>query len=264
MLTPIAHRPAKLKVAALLLPLSILLYVASLTMNVARITGNVSLNAAGIREEIKAKIGGEETLAKVSAEITAVVSGVVRERFPMFANPAVMNRISGGVDEQVRRRGPAMVESVVPHIDVPQPDAEVRRVKLLQTIRDLWTGHDKFLATCLVMFTIFFPVSKYVALISLLTVSAHSTNHQRVIRWLKNWGQWSMGDVFVVAFLVVYLRINTSVISTSKLADIAVRVDVEPGMYVFAASVISAMICSMLLTADPGAADGFRQDSSTS
>ena len=46
-----------------------------------------------------------------------------------------------------------------------------------------------------------------------------------------------MGDVFVVAFLVVYLRINSSVVSTGTLADIAVRVDVEPGMYLFAASV---------------------------
>ena len=225
-------------------------------MNVARVTGNVSLNADGIREEIKAKIGGPDTIAKASAEITAVVSGLVRERFPMFANPAVMNRIASGVDEQMQRRGPAMVETLVPHIEVPQPDAEIRRVKLLQTIKDLWTGHDKFLAICLVMFTIFFPISKYVALISLLMVPTHSTARQGVLRWLKNWGQWSMGDVFVVAFLVVYLRINTSVVSTSKLADIAVRVDVEPGMYVFAASVISAMICSMLLTADAVATDG--------
>ncbi|MEO6030032.1 MAG: paraquat-inducible protein A [Candidatus Binatia bacterium] len=253
MLTSIADRPTSFKVAALLLPLSIVLYVASLTMNVARVTGNVGLNADGIREEIKAKIGGEETLTKVSAEITAVISGVVREKFPMFANPAMLNRISGGVDEQVRRRGPSMVETLVPHIDVPQPAPEVRLMKLLQTIRDLWNDHDKFLATCLVMFTIFFPISKYIALISLLMVAKHSTTQHQVVRWLKNWGQWSMGDVFVVAFLVVYLRINTSVISTSKLADIAVRVDVEPGMYLFAASVILAMICSMLLTAEASA-----------
>ena len=250
MLTSIANRPTSFKVAALLLPVSISLYVASLTMNVARVTGNVSLNADGIRDELKAKIGGEETLKKVSKEITAVIGGVVREKFPLFVNTATMNMISVAVTEQVQRRGPSMIENLVPHMDTPQPDAEVRQMKLLQTIRDLWNRHDKFLATCLVMFTIFFPISKYVALISLLMVAKHSPTHHQVLRWLKNWGQWSMGDVFVVAFLVVYLRINTSVISTSKLADIAVRVDVEPGMYLFAASVILAMICSMLLTAD--------------
>ena len=37
-------------------------------------------------------------------------------------------------------------------------------------------------------------------------------------------------------------------ISSSNLADITVRVGVEPGMYLFAASVISAMVCSMLLS----------------
>ena len=58
-----------------------------------------------------------------------------------------------------------------------------------------------------------------------------------------------MGDVFVVAFMVVFLKINTSVVSTSTLADISVRVGVERGMYLFAGSVILAMICSMLLTA---------------
>jgi len=253
LLTSIADRPTPFKVAALLLPLSIVLYGASLTMNVARVTGNVGLNAEGIREEIKAKIGGAETLTKVSKEITAVIGGVVREKFPLFANTATMNMISVAVAEQVQRRGPAMVENLVPNLDVPQPEPEVRQMKLLQTIRDLWNSHDKFLAACLVMFTIFFPISKYVALISLLMVAKHSTTQHQVVRWLKNWGQWSMGDVFVVAFLVVYLRINTSVISTSKLADIAVRVDVEPGMYLFAASVISAMICSMLLTADASA-----------
>jgi hypothetical protein len=61
-----------------------------------------------------------------------------------------------------------------------------------------------------------------------------------------------MGDVFVVAFLVVYLRINTSVVGTGKLADIAVRVDVEPGLYLFAASVLTGMLCSMLLTSTAG------------
>jgi hypothetical protein len=250
LLTSIANRPPSFKLAAVLLPLSIVLYVASLTMDVARVTGNVSLNPDGIRDEIKAQIGGEETLKRVSREITNVIGGVVREKFPLFANTATMNMISVSVDEQVRRRGPSMVENLVPQIAAPESNAEVRQMKLLQTIRDLWNAHDKFLATCLVMFTIFFPISKYVALISLLLVAKHSPLQHQVLRWLKNWGQWSMGDVFVVAFLVVYLRINTSVISTSKLADIAVRVDVEPGMYLFAASVILAMICSMLLTAE--------------
>jgi hypothetical protein len=238
------------KLAAGLLPVSVLLYVASLTMYVARVTGHVTLDAAAIESAIETQVGSTATLDKVSDEITAVISGVVRDEFPMFANRFVLDRIGAGVDQQVRQRGPAMIGELLPAFDVPQPEPEVRRLRLLETIRDLWRDGDAFLAVCLVMFTIFFPITKYVALTALLVDRVGPEGRARVLAWLKSWGQWSMGDVFVVAFLVVYLRINTSVVSTGgELARIAVRVDVEPGMYVFAASVVSAMICSMLLTA---------------
>lgn len=240
--------PMSYRLAAVLLPLSIALYVASLTMYVARVTGNVTLDAAAIEHEIEAQVGSDATLAKVSTEITAVISGVVREEFPIFANRLVLDRIAGGVEQQVRRRGPGMIAQLMPSLAVPQPEPDVRRLKLLETIRDLWRDGDVFLATCLVMFTIFFPITKYAALLALLLGSGRDAVRRRVLAWLKNWGQWSMGDVFVVAFLVVYLRINTSVVSTGELARIAVRVDVEPGMYLFAASVMIGMLCSMLLT----------------
>lgn len=240
------------KLAVVLLPVSVLLYVASLTMYVARVTGHVTLDAAAIESAIETQVGSAATLDKVSDEITAVISGVVRDEFPMFANRFVLDRIGAGVDQQVRQRGPAMIGQLMPALNVPQPEPEVRRLKLLETIRDLWRDGDAFLAACLVMFTIFFPISKYVALGTLLAGTTGAAAHARVLGWLKSWGQWSMGDVFVVAFLVVYLRINTSVVGTGgELARIAVRVDVEPGMYVFAASVVTAMICSMLLTRSP-------------
>jgi uncharacterized paraquat-inducible protein A len=72
-------------------------------------------------------------------------------------------------------------------------------------------------------------------------------DRSRVLDWLKNWGQWSMGDVFVVAFMVTFLKINTTVLSTSALADIKVHVTVLNGMYVFGAAIILSMIASMLL-----------------
>ncbi len=249
---PISSTPAATKLAVVLLSVSVVLYVASLTMHVARVTGHVTLDAAAIASAIEAQVGSAATLDKVSDEITEVISGVVREEFPMFANRFVLGRIEAGVDQQVRQRGPAMIGELVPALDVPQPEPEVRRLRLLETIRDLWRDGDEFLAISLVMFTLFFPLSKYAALLALLAGAARPTVRDRVLAWLKNWGQWSMGDVFVVAFLVVYLRINTSVVSAGgELAHIAVRVDVEPGMYFFAASVISAMVCSMLLMRSP-------------
>lgn len=244
----LADRSAGARLAMVLLPVSIAMYVASLTMNVARVTGHVTLDAAAIDREIQAQIASTATLDEVSAQITEVISGVVRDEFPMFANRFVLGRIATGVHQQVRERGPALIDELLPTLAVPQPEPEVRRLKLLETIRELWRDGDVFLAVCLVLFTIFFPITKYLALLALLAGATQAAVRRRLLSWLKNWGQWSMGDVFVVAFLVVYLRINTSVVSTGTLAEIAVRVDVEPGLYFFAASVISGMICSMLLT----------------
>jgi hypothetical protein len=223
-------------------------------MHVARVTGVVTLDGEQIQRELRAEIAGEATLDKVSRQVTEVISGVVREEFPMFANPFILGRLANGVEQQVQRRGAALVDEILPSFVIPAPAPEVRRLRLLQTIHDLWRDGDRFLAICLVMFTIFFPIGKYVALATLLVGGTAPSVRRHVLAWLKNWGQWSMGDVFVVAFLVVYLRINTSVVRVGRLADIAVRVDVEPGLYLFAASVITAMVCSMLLTGSTGRA----------
>jgi uncharacterized paraquat-inducible protein A len=127
----------------------------------------------------------------------------------------------------------------------------VQEIKLLETIKDLFLGTDTsdpdvFLAICILLFTIFFPISKYIAL-GLIMVPGER-DKIRVLDWLKNWGQWSMGDVFVVAFMVTFLKINTTVFNTSSLAEIKVNVTVLNGMYVFGGAIILSMIASMLLT----------------
>ena len=63
-----------------------------------------------------------------------------------------------------------------------------------------------------------------------------------MLLWVKNLGQWSMGDVFVVALMVVIIRFNGSV------AEVAVHP--LAGLWVFAASVILSMIASALLGFD--------------
>ena len=57
-----------------------------------------------------------------------------------------------------------------------------------------------------------------------------------------------MGDVFVIAFMVTFIKINTSIVSSSNIANIKVHVDVLPGMYLFAAAIIAGMIASMLVS----------------
>lgn len=113
--------------------------------------------------------------------------------------------------------------------------------RLLSTIRTLYEDGEMLLAFAITAFTIVFPISKYVGLAYVL-FARDARRRGRTLSWIKNLGQWSMGDVFVVAFLVVLLRINTGATMLT--------VRSEPGLAVFAASVITSMIVSVFLAFD--------------
>lgn len=256
-------RDTGLQLAYLLLPLSIILYVASLTMNVARVEGHVIVNNEGINEMLKEKAASEIPLERASDEISGLIRDYVWDLkrqassegglAAAAANQISVGEISRTVNKEVKARGQPLIESMMPslNIEIPSPPPEVQEIKLLETIKDLFLGTetsdpDVFLAICILLFTIFFPISKYIAL-GLIMVPGER-DKTRVLDWLKNWGQWSMGDVFVVAFMVTFLKINTTVLNTSSLAEIKVNVTVLNGMYVFGGAIILSMIASMLLT----------------
>jgi paraquat-inducible protein A len=115
---------------------------------------------------------------------------------------------------------------------------DVEAVRLLSTIRTLFQDGETFLALILTSFTLFFPLSKYVALFFIL-LGRDRRRRGRILTAVKNLGQWSMGDVFVVALLVVMMRLNSGV------AEVSVKV--LPGLWVFAVSVLLTMIVSALL-----------------
>jgi len=251
------------QVACLLLLLSIILYVASLTMNVARVEGHVIVNNEGINEMLKEKAAKEIPLDEASDQISELIRDYVWDLKRQASNEgglaaAAANQINVGdisrtVNKEVKSRGQPVIESMMPslNIEIPSPPPEVQEIKLLKTIRDLFLGTetadpDVFLAICILLFTIFFPISKYIALG--LIMAPGKRDKARVLDWLKTWGQWSMGDVFVVAFMVTFLKINSSVISSSSLAEVKVHVTVLSGMYIFGGAIILSMIASMLLT----------------
>ena len=251
------------QLACVLLPLSIVLYVASLTMNVARVEGRVIVNNEGINEMLKAKAASEIPLDEASDQISELIRDYVWDLkrqassegglAAAAANQINVGDISRTVNKEVKSRGQPVIESMMPslNIEIPSPDPEVQEIKLLRTIKELFLGTetsepDVFLAICILLFTIFFPISKYIAL-GLIMVPG-KRDKSRVLDWLKTWGQWSMGDVFVVAFMVTFLKINSSVISSSSLAEVKVHVTVLSGMYIFGGAIILSMIASMLLT----------------
>lgn len=97
----------------------------------------------------------------------------------------------------------------------------------------LWHQQEYLLAAVLFIFCIVFPLVKLAALALIWFVRLADHQRTAVLHWLEVLGKWSMLDVFVVAILIVLV----------KLGPLA-QVEPRSGVYVFAA----AILCSMLLT----------------
>lgn len=83
-------------------------------------------------------------------------------------------------------------------------------------------------------FSVAFPMLKILLLLTIWNWEAATTErHQQHLVWLATYSKWSMLDVFVVALLVVSVKLGA-------LAE----AHVEYGIYAFAASVIITMLVS--------------------
>lgn len=103
---------------------------------------------------------------------------------------------------------------------------------LIETIRNLFRDGDNLLGVILVLFTFVFPVTKFFSLFMALFAGWNDRNAP-LYRWMKATGRWSMLDVFVVAILVVMLRVKTM--------GGGMAMQAEPGIYCFGASVLLAI-----------------------
>ena len=88
-------------------------------------------------------------------------------------------------------------------------------------------------------FSILMPVYKMYLLFRLIRAAGVDTARvARYRKWLDVMGKWSMLDVFVVALLVMTVKLGA-------VADITIHY----GLYVFAAAVIASMLLSQLVEA---------------
>ncbi|MBI4598476.1 MAG: paraquat-inducible protein A [Candidatus Omnitrophica bacterium] len=100
-------------------------------------------------------------------------------------------------------------------------------------IVSLWEQSELALATIVFFFSMVFPVIKLLALATLWFLKLREEQRSQLLRWLSVLGKWSMLDVFVVAILIVLVKLGP-------------LVTIEPriGIYFFA----GAILCSMLTT----------------
>ena len=113
---------------------------------------------------------------------------------------------------------------------------ESNTFSLVSGLGELLSHGQIFLFVIIFAFSILFPVAKMFLLGRIAFYDTDDTMRERRLKWLAAFGKWSMLDVFVIALLVVSL----------KLGDM-VNVEIHSGIYFFAASVILTMILTQIL-----------------
>jgi len=115
-------------------------------------------------------------------------------------------------------------------------------VSLWSALTQLSQQREWGLVILLGLFSVLFPIIKLLWLFTLWNLEdAQGGRHRRHLHWLAVFARWSMLDVFVVALLVV----------TVKLGALA-QARVELGVYAFAMSVLLTMVLSAWISRKQG------------
>jgi paraquat-inducible protein A len=105
-------------------------------------------------------------------------------------------------------------------------------VSILTGAFRLLESGDVALFVLIVLFTVVLPVGKLaVAWLAWAWLRVDDAPVRRLLGWIETIGRWSMLDVFVVAMVVVVIKL-------SLVAD----VEIHAGLYVFIAAVVLSMV----------------------
>ena len=105
---------------------------------------------------------------------------------------------------------------------------------VIKGVKALWEQGQYALASILFFFSVIFPNLKLAGLSYIWFVRLGEQKREVLLNWLGVLGKWSMLDVFVVAILIVLVKLGT-------LANI----QPQQGVYWFAAAILLSMIASM-------------------
>lgn len=101
---------------------------------------------------------------------------------------------------------------------------------------ELWRQGEQFLAAVIFFFSIIFPIVKLVVLTGVWFGKLPDEKRARLLHWLGLLGKWSMLDIFIVAILIVLVKLRP-----------VIHVEPRPGVYVFAAAILCSMLTAMLI-----------------
>ncbi len=104
-------------------------------------------------------------------------------------------------------------------------------VSLLSTIKGLFLQQEWFLFTVITVFSLCIPVIKIASLVLILNMEYKKHSFlDNTLHVIETIGKWSMLDVFVVALLLVSVKLG-----------VLAKVEVHYGLYAFASSVLLTM-----------------------
>ena len=107
-------------------------------------------------------------------------------------------------------------------------------VSLLSTVEELYFQKEWFLFVIIATFSLCVPILKITSLLLILNVPyAKNSLLDRILHIIETIGKWSMLDVFVVALLLVSVKLGA-----------LAKVEVHYGLYAFALSVLLTMSLS--------------------
>lgn len=105
------------------------------------------------------------------------------------------------------------------------------KYSLFSGIFEMLKEGEIFMFFIILSFSILFPIYKLITLYQVQFAKVHCVKFKKKLDRLSALGKWSMMDVFVIAFLVM----------TVKLGGIG-KVDVHIGIFAFSISVVVSMI----------------------
>ena len=101
----------------------------------------------------------------------------------------------------------------------------------------LFTDGQYLLFIILLLFSILLPVVKLIVLFRFWhSESSSSSQLEHFMNWLSHYGKWSMLDVFVVALLLVIVKLG-----------VLATVEVHYGIYMYAAAGLLIMLCTTFI-----------------
>ncbi len=106
---------------------------------------------------------------------------------------------------------------------------------IITGIENLWKENYHFLAIIVFFFSIIFPFTKLAALLLIWFVKMTERQRKWILSCLEFLGKWSMLDVFVVAIVIVSVKLGA--LASAK---------AEVGIYYFGASILLAMVATGL------------------